>query len=259
MKKVLLWVVSAVLALSAATFGVNRMAEAVSSTENSGEHLYTFRMADRTASEAVIALKNQVGSAASVQIFAASYSETGQMLSIAGNSQTLENSQEVQITLNTPENTDCIKAFVLDASGLKPLRAAWTYEKTKSDASEKNIEKLLLQVGGRTLTATLADNSTVDALKELLKDAPITLDMSDYAGFEKGAPLPKTLPQNNEPMHTDAGDIILYQGRQFVIYYDQNSWSLTPIGKVDGITKSELKTILGTGNVTVTISLTETS
>ena len=79
--------------------------------------------------------------------------------------------------------------------------------------------------------------------------------MSDYAGFEKGAPLPETLPQNNEPMNTDAGDIILYQGRQFVIYYDRNSYSLTPLGKITGMAKAELQALVGAGNVTATLSL----
>lgn len=55
--------------------------------------------------------------------------------------------------------------------------------------------------------------------------------MSDYAGMEKGADLGVTLPQNNQQMNTTAGDIILYQGRTLVIYYDTNSWSLTTIGK----------------------------
>ena len=91
--------------------------------------------------------------------------------------------------------------------------------------------------------------------RELLKMGDVTLDMSDYAGFEKGAPLPETLPQNNEPMNTDAGDIILYQGRQFVIYYDKNNWSLTPLGKITGMTKAELQALLGAGNVTATLSL----
>ncbi len=63
------------------------------------------------------------------------------------------------------------------------------------------------------------------------------------------------MPQNNEQMHPDAGDIILYQGKQFVIYYDANSWSLTPLGKISGMTKAELQALLGTGNVTAVLSL----
>ena len=118
-----------------------------------------------------------------------------------------------------------------------------------------SIEDIILTVAGKALTVNWADNSSVDALRELLKQGDVTLDMSDYGGFEKGAPLPETLPQNNEQMNTDAGDVILYQGKQFVIYYDTNSWSLTPLGKITGISKEDLQTLLGAGNVTAVLSL----
>jgi len=115
--------------------------------------------------------------------------------------------------------------------------------------------KMKIQVGDTTFTAALAENSSVDALKELMADGPLTLNMSDYASMEKGADLGVTLPQNNEQMNTQAGDIILYQGRTFVIYYDTNSWSLTPIGKMDNVDAENLRAALGNGDVTVTLSL----
>ncbi len=124
-----------------------------------------------------------------------------------------------------------------------------------STEQEVTEMKMKIQVGGTTFTATLAENSSVDALKELMADGPLTLNMSDYAGMEKGADLGVTLPQNNEQMNTQAGDIILYQGRTFVIYYDTNSWSLTPIGKIDNVDAKRLRAALGTGDVTVTLSM----
>ena len=134
-------------------------------------------------------------------------------------------------------------------------------EKAQENTEQENLEqenvemKMKIQVGDTTFTATLAENSSVDALKELMEDGSLTLNMSDYASMEKGADLGVTLPQNNEQMHTQAGDIILYQGRTFVIYYDTNSWSLTPIGKIDNVDAEELREVLGTGDVTVTLSL----
>lgn len=125
-------------------------------------------------------------------------------------------------------------------------------ENTEQEVTEM---KMKVQVGDTTFMATLTENSSVDALKELMADGPLTLNMSDYANMEKGADLGVTLPQNNEQMNTQAGDIILYQGRTFVIYYDTNSWSLTPIGKIDNVDAEELREALGTGDVTVTLSL----
>lgn len=124
-------------------------------------------------------------------------------------------------------------------------------------ANVEESQMLKLTVGDTVFTATLADNSSVDALRELLQDGPLTLEMHDFAGMEKGADLGVELPQNNQPMDTQAGDIILYQGRTFVIYYDTNSWSLTPLARIEDTDAETLRQVLGAGDVTVTISLEE--
>ncbi len=120
---------------------------------------------------------------------------------------------------------------------------------------EKSETKLLISVGDTELTATLADNSSAQALVELLKQGDISVDMSDYSNFEKVGELQESLPTNDEQLDTDYGDLILYQGNKFVIYYDKNSWSFTKLGRIDNITQEELKAILGEGDVTVTLSL----
>ncbi len=114
---------------------------------------------------------------------------------------------------------------------------------------------MLIKIGSTTLDATLVDNSSTRALKELLKKNPITISMSDYSNFEKVGTLPKTLPRNDEFFRTQAGDLILYQGNQFVIYYDTNAYSFTRLGKIQNITQKELKSLLGKSDVTVTLYL----
>jgi hypothetical protein len=110
-------------------------------------------------------------------------------------------------------------------------------------------------VGNRELTATLAQNSSTEALKELLKAGPLTIDMRDYGNMEKVGGLGKDLPANDERITTAPGDLILYQGNALVIYYAPNTWTFTRLGKINDVTGEELKTILGKGNVTVTLSL----
>ena len=124
-------------------------------------------------------------------------------------------------------------------------------------AGKNNLdEKLIININGQIdLTATLYDNSSSRALVELLKKGPVTIDMHDFSNFEKVGELPVTLPRNDTYTETDSGDLILYLGKRFVIYYDKNSWSFTPLGKVEGISKPELKKILGSGNVTAVLTL----
>ncbi|MGI6216370.1 MAG: cyclophilin-like fold protein [Coriobacteriales bacterium] len=116
---------------------------------------------------------------------------------------------------------------------------------------------ITLTVNGTTLTAALADNSSAEALKELLADGSITLKMRDYANMEKVGSFGRSLPTNDEHIDTEAGDLILYQGNQLVIYYAPNSWSFTRLGKIEDVTASELKEILGNGKVEVTLALAE--
>lgn len=122
-------------------------------------------------------------------------------------------------------------------------------------SKEEAQMQLNIEVNGHLLTAELVDNSSTRALSELLADGPVTIEMRDYAGMEKVGSLPQALPRNDEQIDTDAGDLILYQGNSFVIYYDTNSWSLTRLGKISNASKSELREILGSGNVIAVLSI----
>ena len=81
----------------------------------------------------------------------------------------------------------------------------------------------------------------------------MTIQMSDYAGFEKVGALGTSLPTSNSQTTTQAGDIVLYQGNQIVLFYGSNSWSYTRLGTIDDLTS--WTEALGSGDVSVTFSL----
>ena len=119
---------------------------------------------------------------------------------------------------------------------------------------EENSEmQMNVQVGGSNFTATLEENEAVDALVEMMEQGPVTIQMSDYSGFEKVGPLGTSLPTSNQQTTTQAGDIVLYQGNQIVMFYGSNSWSYTRLGHIDDLTGWE--EAVGSGDVTVTFSL----
>lgn len=126
---------------------------------------------------------------------------------------------------------------------------------TSSETEHTEDSIMKITAGNTTFTATLADNSSVSALKELLAKGPLTINMNDYAGMEKVGAIGTSLPRNDEQISTGAGDIILYQGSSLVIYYNTNSWNFTRIGKIEGVTGEELLEAFGTGDVTVTFFL----
>lgn len=143
-------------------------------------------------------------------------------------------------------------------SGYETPESAEPVEEEPSQREEETgVAQNLFYItaGDTTFTAVFADNSSAQALKELLEQGDLTLSMSDYGGFEKVGSLGSQLPQNNEQITTGPGDVILYQGSSITIYYDTNSWNFTRLGKIENVTKEELLAALGAGDVEVTFSL----
>ncbi len=136
------------------------------------------------------------------------------------------------------------------------ISMAMLFAATTTARAQQEVITLTVE-GGKTFTATLVDNSSAEALKALLAKGDITVKMEDYANMEKVGPLGTSLPRNDKQITTGPGDIILYQGKYLVIYYATNSWSLTRLGKINNVSGSELKSALGKGDVTVTLSLSD--
>lgn len=84
---------------------------------------------------------------------------------------------------------------------------------------------------------------------------PAVIQMKDYSGFEKVGSLGKSLPASDRQMTAQAGDILLYNDSQIVIFYGSNSWSYTKLARIDDL--SGWEEALGNGDVTVTFSIGE--
>ena len=70
--------------------------------------------------------------------------------------------------------------------------------------------KMTLTIGNKTFTATLDVNASADAFRAQL---PLTLDMTDYGGFEKIYKLDVKLPYNDK-LEESLGLAILRQSRR---------------------------------------------
>lgn len=121
-----------------------------------------------------------------------------------------------------------------------------------SEETEENMRNIEITVNGENFSATLYDSEAAKVFAGML---PLTLNMSDYSGFEKVGSLGTSLPTDNQQTTTQSGDIVLYNGNQIVIFYGSNSWSYTRLGKIDDL--SGWKEALGIGDVTVTFSIGE--
>lgn len=113
--------------------------------------------------------------------------------------------------------------------------------------------KIKIMVNSQTFTATLLDNNSAKAFKEVL---PLSINMTDLNGNEKYYDLPNSLPTNSSnPGTIKNGDLMLYGSKTLVLFYKtfSTSYSYTKLGAIDDVTG--LATALGSGNVTVTFEL----
>lgn len=125
----------------------------------------------------------------------------------------------------------------------------------REEETEASPMKMQIRIGGKIFTTSLENNAAARELAEMMKKAPVSLDMSDYSGFEKVGALGRSLPADDRRITTVAGDIVLYNGSNIVMFYGTNTWSYTKIGHIDDLTGWE--DALGSGSITAVFSLPE--
>ena len=139
-------------------------------------------------------------------------------------------------------------------SGNRSKQAAEKLETIDWDEAANAVQPvptLVISANGKVLYAHPEDNASAQALIEMLSSEAIEVEMHDYGHFEKVGPLPWSLPRTDETITTEPGDVILYQGNQITIYYDQNTWDFTRLARIEDVTREELLSAFGEGDVKV--------
>lgn len=152
---------------------------------------------------------------------------------------------------STKETTD---TFVTEGSITETFATESTTD-IKGDEENKMDKQLQLRIGNEIMSVDWEENESVNALRNLVKDEALTVNMSMYGGFEQVGELGATLPSNDAQTTTGPGDIVLYSGDSIVIFYGSNSWAYTKLGKITGKTDGEIKNILGNGDVFVILEM----
>ena len=111
-----------------------------------------------------------------------------------------------------------------------------------------------MMIGETPVTVAWENNESVEALKTLAEEG-LTIDMSMYGGFEQVGSIGQSLPRDDQQTTTSSGDIVLYSGNQMVVFYGSNSWAYTRLGHITDQTPEQMKVLLGSGDVTITLSI----
>ena len=125
--------------------------------------------------------------------------------------------------------------------------------------AQTTMNKMYITIGGQTQSVTLEDNAATKALVEKLQQAPVTVTLNSSGDFEIWGSLGFSLSTSNEQINAEPGDVVLYNGSNICIFYGTNSWSYTRLGKIDGLTESELRTFLRAGETGISVTLSLSS
>lgn len=116
--------------------------------------------------------------------------------------------------------------------------------------------KINIKIGGKTLTASLADNATALDFVSVL---PLNVSMNDLFGREKYGDLPNALSENGPRKNRyEVGDIAYWSpDHQFAVYYHQDGESIPspgviPIAKID--VGAEAFNVPGSVKVTIAVA-----
>ena len=115
--------------------------------------------------------------------------------------------------------------------------------------------EIKMDIGGKTLTATLAGNETARDFASVL---PLNVTMKDLFGREKYGDLPKALSENGPRKNKYVGEIAYWSpAKQFAGYYHHDgetipSPGIIPIAKID--TGTEAFNVPGSVKVTIEVA-----
>jgi hypothetical protein len=152
-----------------------------------------------------------------------------------------------------------LSALVMATSlvpGQSKIRNASSPNPQRVSSQRSDHMKININIGGKILTATLADNATARDFVSLL---PLNLSMNDLFGREKYGDLPKALSGNDPRKNRyEVGDVAYWSpDHQFAVYYRQDGESIPSpgiilIAKIDAGT--EAFNIAGSAKVTIKVA-----
>ena len=126
---------------------------------------------------------------------------------------------------------------------------------TAVSGDDSMVDLVKVKINDEIFDVELENNSATEELIKELKKENITVNASEYGGFEKVGDLGFSLPTSDENIGTNRGDIVLYQGDKISLFYGSHSWSYTKLGRIDNVDPDQLREILGSGDVTLEFGL----
>ena len=134
------------------------------------------------------------------------------------------------------------------ASASKEEISNWLDQKIEVKKEMKKEIKLFIDE--QEVEVSWEDNESVKALYNLM---PLTINMSEYGGFEQTGAIGTSITRNDIQMNVVPGDIVLYNGNAISVFYSESEWRYTKLGHINNMSKTELNSLLNKASVTLSL------
>ena len=124
-----------------------------------------------------------------------------------------------------------------------------------SSAQSKGDINMKLLIDNVEVPVDWEDNESVRQILSIASTSDLIVNAHRYGGFEQVGEIGHNIASNNVQMTTEPGDIVLYNGNNIVVFFGNNSWSYTKLGKIKDKNLSELKALLDNNSVKLTLSI----
>lgn len=127
-----------------------------------------------------------------------------------------------------------------------------TEEPVAAQVQQEETE-MILKINGESMDVTWEDNASVGALRELAENG-LQIQTHMYGGWEQVGSIGQRLPSDDVQTTAQPGDIMLYSSDQIVLFYGNNSWAYTRLGKIN-LDSDELEKRLSADTVQIEINM----
>lgn len=116
-------------------------------------------------------------------------------------------------------------------------------------SNDESAMEISMKIDDLSIDVEWENNNTVKELKKELKKGELTIQLYKYSDFEQVGELGKTYSSSDRRVTAEVGDIMLYSGNKIVVFYGENTWEYTRIGKIKNLGEDEIKRLLSNENV----------
>ena len=115
---------------------------------------------------------------------------------------------------------------------------------------------LHMYIDGTEVSVQWEDNKSVSDLKALARDG-LEISTSRYGGFEQVGGIGKKISSSDRSLTSQPGDIFLYRSQDIVVFFGENSYSYTKLGRITYPDGDALTGLLDRPGTTIRLELSQ--